>query len=463
MPSGGTNNRQLFIIAGVVVAILIIGAIVLGAGVGGGFGAPTPTKVAVAPTTKAPPPATTKAPPPATTKAPPPATTKAPPPATTKAPPPATTKAPPTATLVPPTSTPKPPTASQVPLTNTTAPTIGGGNVSGATSTTKATSAAGASNTANPTSTLKASPTANSSVTTTSSNTPAKTVITASPTQIRNVAAGSPFLTLGVQCDLSNKNPVTFIVSDSNAPLPAGNATYSISTGASGGVSALAVGGSTSYGPFPDGTSMRVVYGQNRPGDTTLNADGHCNTPTPSPSPTHTTVPPNLTASGTCSTTLAVSFTVTNTGGAMTSSESYQVVEGTTILASGNIQLGAGKSQTITATATGPGTVTLNVFGTYSATAAAICQGTPTHTPTNTPNTPTKTNTVTVTLTPTWGKSSLSASGICSSGVLVFTVTNNGSGPMGAGTAWSATDASGKVLGSGTTNALAIGASQQIS
>ncbi len=273
-------NRQVVIVAGAVVAILVVGAIILGAGGGAGFTGPTPTNVVVAQQpTSTPVPVKGSIQPtsvPATkvpaTKVP---ATKAP---ATQAPP---TKVPPT--KIPATQAP----ATQVPATKPPATQ----NVSVATTAVPPTKVA--INTVPPT---KAPPT---KAATAAATKPATTAPTKPPTApikatvaINVAAVGDPFLNLFVSCDLTNFT-ATFTIQNSGAAMQNAGS-YSLnepSVGVTTGSVSLGAGGSLVLANKVGNSNITVTY-VNSVQTVNLQATGNClkptNTPTNTPRPTNT-------------------------------------------------------------------------------------------------------------------------------------------------------------------------------
>jgi hypothetical protein len=150
--------------------------------------------------------------------------------------------------------------------------------------------------------------------------------------------------------------------------------------------------------------------------------------PTATRTPTFTPLPPNLTASGSCTLSGQATFTVTNTGGDMTSAANYTITGPAGTVKSGTIQLKAGQSTTVSVQGVlGLLTFSANVGGvTISA------------------------NTTCVESTKTPAPPSVTAQGTCTDQGASFTITNASGGDMTTADTYTVTDAKGNVLKSGT-------------
>ncbi len=172
----------------------------------------------------------------------------------------------------------------------------------------------------------------------------------------------------------------------------------------------------------------------NPAGGIAATSTANCLTVTATPTSTATATPttPSLSATGSCNAG-AVSFVVTNNGGAMPTAYTYEIRNSSnTLVASGTIQLGAGASQTINYAGTAGQIYTLTIL-----------------------------NGQTTVTTATTNCAPLTATGACSAaGAVTFTVTNNGAA-MTAPYTYEIRNSSNTLVASGTIQ-LGAGASQTI-
>ncbi len=304
-------------------------------------------------------------------------------------PPPTATPAPPTATPRPPTNTPVPPTATPVPPTNTPVPPT---------------------NTPVPPTVTPVPPT----------NTPVPPTATPIPP---TATPNPPSLTVNGSCA---SGTVTFVITNNGGAM---SSAYTYQVKNTGGT--VVSSGNVQLGA---GASQTVSFAA-QPGETYTISISNGSTVVATMSTTCAAPPPSLTLSGVCNNG-TVSFVVTNSGGAMSSAYTYSVTNTAgTVVNSGNIQLGASASQTITFAGQAGQVYTISVSNgqTVVATMSATCAQGP----------------------------SFTSSGTCSNGTVSFVLTNNG-GAMSGTYTYQVTNSSGTVVNSGTVQ-LTAGQSQTIS
>ncbi len=141
--------------------------------------------------------------------------------------------------------------------------------------------------------------------------------------------------------------------------------------------------------------------------------------------------PPTVTVGGVCIAYNAVRFTVTNSGGAMQSAQSYTITDGAgNEVASGTVQLAGGASESFTAEGQ-PGTFTFTTRGVSATASTGPCAEPP----------------------------DLAVSGVCMTGTSVEFTVNNSGGGMQNPQSYTITDGAGNEVASGTVQ-LAGGASE---
>jgi Tol biopolymer transport system component len=248
--------------------------------------------------------------------------------------------------------------------------------------------------------------------------------------------AQPPSLTAVGQCN-ANNGTVSFVVTNNGGAMTSA-ATYTITNtaGATVGTGTIQLAAGASR-------TIRIVgqQGQNYTLNISTGATVFVNMSTRC-----STLPANLSASGTCSVGL-VTYVVNNSGGAMAGAYTYTVTNNLgQVVNTGTIQLGENGSQTITFQGVAGQTYTLNIS---TGQTVVVTMGTQCTAPSITP-TP-----------PPVPPPSLSASGICNNGTVTFVVNNNGGAMTGAYT-YTVTNTAGQTVNSGTIQ-LGAGGSQTIS